>query len=365
MLAATVVVAITAVLVLLGLYTLQPNEAAIIQLFGAYRGTTRTPGLRATNPFYTRKKLSLRARNLNGERLKVNDKRGNPIEIAAVVVWRVDDTAKAFFDVDSYENYVKLQAEAAVRHLASSFAYDDADRTMPDTAEPTLLASATTVTRALVTELEERFEKAGVIVEEARITHLAYAPEIAQVMLRRQQAEAIIAARTKIVHGAVSMVQMALNELSERRVVELDDERRGGDGEQLVDGAVRRIGGAARSQHRHAVRLRAAHADDAPMTGKKAFLLRLDPAVWDGLERLARAELRSVNAEIEYLLRDALAQRGIKPKSTPAARRTTDSAAASDPLHALEAQEQERVDREHAEDREPDSRSSSRAPACA
>jgi len=225
-LAATVVVAITAVLVLLGLYTLQPNEAAIIQLFGAYRGTTRTPGLRATNPFYTRKKLSLRARNLNGERLKVNDKRGNPIEIAAVVVWRVDDTAKAFFDVDSYENYVKLQAEAAVRHLASSFAYDDADRTMPDTAEPTLLASATTVTRALVTELEERFEKAGVIVEEARITHLAYAPEIAQVMLRRQQAEAIIAARTKIVHGAVSMVQMALNELSERRVVELDDERR-------------------------------------------------------------------------------------------------------------------------------------------
>ena len=226
MLATTVAVAITAVLVLLGPYTLQPNEAAIIQLFGAYRGTTRTPGLRATNPFYTRKKLSLRARNLNGERLKVNDKRGNPIEIAAVVVWRVDDTAKAFFDVDSYENYVKLQAEAAVRHLASSFAYDDADRTMPDTAEPTLLASATTVTRALVTELEERFEKAGVIVEEARITHLAYAPEIAQVMLRRQQAEAIIAARTKIVHGAVSMVQMALNELSERRVVELDDERR-------------------------------------------------------------------------------------------------------------------------------------------
>ena len=226
MLATTVAVAITAVLVLLGLYTLQPNEAAIIQLFGAYRGTTRTPGLRATNPFYTRKKLSLRARNLNGERLKVNDKRGNPIEIAAVVVWRVDDTAKAFFDVDSYENYVKLQAEAAVRHLASSFAYDDADRTTPDTSEPTLLASATTVTRALVTELEERFEKAGVIVEEARITHLAYAPEIAQVMLRRQQAEAIIAARTKIVHGAVSMVQMALNELSERRVVELDDERR-------------------------------------------------------------------------------------------------------------------------------------------
>jgi regulator of protease activity HflC (stomatin/prohibitin superfamily) len=217
---------VAGVFVLAGLYTLQPNEAAIIQLFGAYRGTTRTPGLRATNPFYTRRKLSLRARNLNGERLKVNDKRGNPIEIAAVVVWRVDDSAKAYFDVDSYENYVKLQAEAAVRHLASSFAYDEADRAATDPAEPTLLASANAVTRALVAELEARFEKAGVIVEEARITHLAYAPEIAQVMLRRQQAEAIISARQKIVHGAVSMVQMALNELSERRVVELDDERR-------------------------------------------------------------------------------------------------------------------------------------------
>ncbi|HSC99128.1 MAG TPA: SPFH domain-containing protein [Casimicrobiaceae bacterium] len=218
---------IAGVLVLAGMYTLQPNEAAIIQLFGAYRGTTRRAGLRATNPFYTRKKISLRARNLNGERLKVNDKRGNPIEIAAVVVWRVDDTAKAWFDVDSYETYVKLQAEAAVRHLASSFAYDEDDRVAASGAgEPTLLASANAVTRALVAELEARFEKAGVIVEEARITHLAYAPEIAQVMLRRQQAEAIISARQKIVHGAVSMVQMALNELSERRVVDLDDERR-------------------------------------------------------------------------------------------------------------------------------------------
>ncbi len=223
----SIALCIASLLVLVGLYTLQPNEAAILQLFGDYRGTTRTPGLRATNPFYTRKKISLRARNLNGERLKVNDKRGNPIEIAAVVVWRVDDTAKAFFDIDNYENYVKLQAEAAVRHLASSFAYDDADGTITgNTAEPTLLASADIVVKALVHELEARFEKAGVIVEEARLTHLAYAPEIAQVMLRRQQAEAIIAARHKIVHGAVSMVQMALTELSERQVVELDDERR-------------------------------------------------------------------------------------------------------------------------------------------
>ncbi len=217
---------VVAAFVLGGLYTLQPNEAAILQLFGAYRGTTRVAGLRATNPFYTRKRISLRARNLNGERLKVNDKRGNPIEIAAVVVWRVDDTAKAFFDVDDYENYVKLQAEAAVRHLASSFAYDEDQSHPVAEREPTLLASADVVVKALVRELQARFDKAGVVVEEARLTHLAYAPEIAQVMLRRQQAEAIISARAKIVTGAVSMVEMALNELSAKAVVNLDDERR-------------------------------------------------------------------------------------------------------------------------------------------
>ncbi len=221
--AGLVIIAIGA-LTLAGLYTLQPNEAALLLLFGAYRGTTRVSGLRATNPFYTRRKLSLRARNLNGERLKVNDKRGNPIEIAAVVVWHVDDTGKASFDVDDYENFVKVQSEAAVRHLASSFAYDhgDADE---DTA-PTLLASGDIVARALVQELEARLDQAGVVVDEARLMHLAYAPEIAQVMLRRQQAEAIISARTKIVHGAVSMVQMALADLSAKQVVNLDDERK-------------------------------------------------------------------------------------------------------------------------------------------
>ncbi|HEX4522911.1 MAG TPA: SPFH domain-containing protein [Casimicrobiaceae bacterium] len=213
-------------LILAGLYTLQPNEAVILQLFGSYRGSSRVPGLRGTNPFYSRRKISLRARNLNGERLKVNDKRGNPIEIAAVVVWRVDDTARASFDVDNYENYVKLQSEAAVRHLASAFAYDHADTLAGSAPEPTLLASADSVSRALVVELQQRLDKAGVVVEEARLMHLAYAPEIAQVMLRRQQAEAIIAARTKIVHGAVSMVEMALRELSEKQVVALDDERK-------------------------------------------------------------------------------------------------------------------------------------------
>jgi regulator of protease activity HflC (stomatin/prohibitin superfamily) len=221
-----VVLFMLGLLVLAGLYTLQPNEAVILQLFGSYRGSSRAPGLRGTNPFYSRRKISLRARNLNGERLKVNDKRGNPIEIAAVVVWRVDDTARASFDVDNYENYVKLQSEAAVRHLASSFAYDHADTPAGSASEPTLLASADSVSRALVVELQQRLDKAGVVVEEARLMHLAYAPEIAQVMLRRQQAEAIIAARRKIVHGAVSMVEMALRELSEKKVVELDDERK-------------------------------------------------------------------------------------------------------------------------------------------
>jgi regulator of protease activity HflC (stomatin/prohibitin superfamily) len=223
--ASGIVLLIVAVLTLAGLYTLQPNEAAIIQLFGAYRGTSRVPGLRATNPFYSRKKMSLRARNLNGERLKVNDKRGNPIEIAAVVVWHVDDTAKAAFDVDDYENFVKVQSEAAVRHLASSFAYD-AEEIQDIAREPTLLESADIVARALERELQARLDQAGVMVEEARLMHLAYAPEIAQVMLRRQQAEAIIAARQKIVHGAVSMVEMALRELSAKQVVNLDDERK-------------------------------------------------------------------------------------------------------------------------------------------
>ncbi|HVJ73575.1 MAG TPA: SPFH domain-containing protein [Casimicrobiaceae bacterium] len=213
------------ILTLAGLYTLQPNEAAILQLFGDYRGTSRVPGLRFTNPFYSRKKMSLRARNLNGDRLKVNDRRGNPIEIAAVVVWRVDDTAKAAFDVDDYENYVKVQSEAAVRHLASSFAYDE-DETTGRPTGPTLLGSGDVVATALVAELQARLDQAGVAVTESRLSHLAYAAEIAQVMLRRQQAEAIIAARQKIVHGAVSMVEMALAELSAKKVVELDDERK-------------------------------------------------------------------------------------------------------------------------------------------
>jgi regulator of protease activity HflC (stomatin/prohibitin superfamily) len=215
--------------ILAGLYMLQPNEGAILLLFGAYKGTDRAEGLRWANPFYKKDKISLRARNLASERLKVNDKRGNPIEIAAAIVWRVHDTAQATFDVDDYEAYVRIQAEAAVRHLASNYAYDEGESgetTDAGSGEVTLRGGQDKVAASLARELQERFDQAGIVVEDAKLTHLAYAPEIAQVMLRRQQAEAIIAARSKIVHGAVSMVEMALKGLSERRIVELDDERR-------------------------------------------------------------------------------------------------------------------------------------------
>jgi len=204
-----------------GFFTLQPNQATVLILFGSYQGTVRDSGFFWTNPFNSRLRVSLRARNLNGEKLKVNDKRGNPIEIAAVVVWRVRDTAQARFDVDNYDSYVRVQSESALRHVASSYAYDDGE---PN--EVTLRSGGEVVAAALTVELQERLARAGVEVQEARLTHLAYAPEIAQTMLRRQQAEAVIAARQKIVHGAVSMVEMALNELSAKKVVVLDEERK-------------------------------------------------------------------------------------------------------------------------------------------
>jgi regulator of protease activity HflC (stomatin/prohibitin superfamily) len=212
------------ILTFAGLYMLQPNEAALLLLFGEYVGTDRSDGLRWANPFYRKKKISLRVHNLTSDKLKVNDKRGNPIEIAAAIVWRVRDTAQASFDVEDYEAYVRIQAEAAIRHLASVYAYDDGEDI--GQGEATLRAGQDRVAASLARELTERFDQAGIVVEDAKLTHLAYAPEIAQVMLRRQQAEAIITARQKIVHGAVSMVEMALKGLSERHIVELDDERK-------------------------------------------------------------------------------------------------------------------------------------------
>ncbi len=217
-------VAVAGLVLLAGLYMLQPNEAAILTLFGEYTGTDRSEGLRWANPLARKQKLSLRARNLNAPTLKVNDKRGNPVEIGAVVVWRVRNTAQAVFDVEDFETYVKVQAEAAVRHLASMYAYDDGEDLAE--GEQTLRGGMGPVAQALREELQARFEEAGVQLLDAKLSHLAYAPEIAQVMLRRQQAEAIVSARHKIVQGAVGMVEAALQGLAERNLIQLDDERR-------------------------------------------------------------------------------------------------------------------------------------------
>ena len=212
---------IAAIVLFMGFITLQPNNAVVLLLFGEYRGSLRESGFYWANPFFTKKRISLRLRNMEGQKLKVNDKQGNPIEIATVIVWRVQDTAQATFDVDDYAQYVNIQSETAVRHLANSYAYDHGEEN-----ELTLRSGVDEVSATLKDELAARLAKAGVAVEEARLTHLAYAPEIAGVMLRRQQADAIIAARQKIVHGAVSMVEMALKDLSERQVVEFDPDRK-------------------------------------------------------------------------------------------------------------------------------------------
>ncbi len=251
-----VALALLGLLMLGGYFTLQPNQARVLILFGAYKGTVRESGFHWANPFYSRTrgrdptkhasadeggarirlrsgakgelglaflptKLSLRAHNFSSDAIKVNDKRGNPVEIAAVVVWRVENTAQAVFDVEDYASYVEIQSESAIRSIASRYAYDQGEE-----HEITLRGGADEVALALKEELQVRLAKAGVIVEDARLTHLAYAPEIAPVMLRRQQAEAIIAARKIIVQNAVTMVHMALEDLDQKNVVKLDDERK-------------------------------------------------------------------------------------------------------------------------------------------
>jgi len=204
-----------------GVFVVNPNEGRVMQLFGDYVGTVKQPGLRWANPFYTKKRISLRVRNFESARLKVNDLEGNPIEIAAVVVWRVVDTAEAVFEVDDYQNFVKVQTEAAVRNLATRYKYD-----AHEDDQISLRGNTAEVAEHLKKEIQDRLAKAGVEVLEARISHLAYAPEIAQAMLQRQQAGAIIAARQRIVEGAVGMVQMALDLLSQRDILELDNERK-------------------------------------------------------------------------------------------------------------------------------------------
>lgn len=204
-----------------GFFIVQPNTAAVIQLFGDYKGTVREEGLRWANPFYSKQLVSLRIRNFESSKLKVNDLEGSPIEIGAIVVWQVVDSAEAVFSVDSYENFVHVQSEAALRQSATSYPYD-----MHDGHTVSLRSHTTEIAEHLRKEIQERLTSAGVQVLEARISHLAYAPEIAQAMLQRQQASAIIAARSKIVEGAVSMVHMALEQLAEKGVVRLDEERK-------------------------------------------------------------------------------------------------------------------------------------------
>jgi regulator of protease activity HflC (stomatin/prohibitin superfamily) len=204
-----------------GLFMVNPNEGKVLQLFGEYKGTAKLQGLRWANPFLTKKKVSLRIRNFESSHLKVNDIDGNPIEIAAVVVWKVFETAEAVFEVDDYEHYVKVQSEAALRNLATSYAYD-----AHDDAQVSLRGHTSAVADHLKREIHDRLVKAGVEVVEARISHLAYAPEIAAAMLQRQQAGAIIAARQRIVEGAVGMVEMALDMLSEKSILQLDEERK-------------------------------------------------------------------------------------------------------------------------------------------
>ena len=237
---------ILAVLIAKGFFLLQPNQAAAIQLFGAYQGTDRNTGLRWTWPWLSKRKISVRIHNVTSERLKVNDKRGNPVEIAANVVWRVDDTAQALFDVDDYREFVNIQIESAVRAIGSKYPYDDFDHD-----ELTLRGDGDHVANEMAAELQERVRAAGVVIDETRLTHLAYAQEIAGAMLRRQQAQAVVAARHTLVEGAVGMVEMALEQLSAKNVVELDDERR--DGLQSDGGAVRRARHAADRQRRFAV----------------------------------------------------------------------------------------------------------------
>lgn len=219
----TAVLGAFAFVLMFGFFIVSPNEGRVLVLFGRYRGTERREGLWWTNPFTLRHKVSLKARNLNGQRIKVNDLLGNPIEIAAVVVWQVRDTARAKFDVENYEEYVSVQSEAALRQLASAHPYDDGQSREVTT---TLRGSSVEVARELAAALEQRLERAGVEVVEARLSHLAYAAEIASAMLQRQQASAVIAARQMIVEGAVGMVEMALDELAKKQVVELDAERK-------------------------------------------------------------------------------------------------------------------------------------------
>ena len=246
-----ILLAIGGVFGMTGLFVVNPNEAKVMQLFGSYAGTVRRPGLRWANPFYSKKPISVRVRNFESGQLKVNDRNGNPIEIAAVVVWRVIDTAEAMFQVDQYEDFVAVQSESALRSLATGYAYDASIE-----SDLSLRGNTAEVAEHLRTEIQDRLFKAGVEVIEARISHLAYAPEIAGAMLQRQQADAVIAARAKIVEGAVGMVEMALGMLASQNLVELDNEKKAAMVSNLLvvlcsDRGTQPIIGTGSSSHHH------------------------------------------------------------------------------------------------------------------
>lgn len=269
--------------------------------------SSRFTGL-SVNPFAIQPRVSLKVRNFNSDKLKVNDAHGNPIEIAAVAVWKVVDSAKALFDVDNYEAFVAIQSETAIRALASRFPYDAPE------GEPSLRGEPESIAHDLGAELQERLNVAGVEVMEARLTHLAYAPEIAQAMLRRQQAQAIIAALQKIVEGAAGMVRMALDQVAEQGVVSLDEERKAA----LVNNLLVALVSESEAQPVLNTGTLYQEAPAGAMAEKKKFLLRLDPELYAALERWAADELRSINAQIEFLLREAGRRSGrLKPSRKP------------------------------------------------
>lgn len=294
-----------ALLILLspGFVVVQPNQARVLILFGCYAGTVTEAGLWWVNPFtlFWRRTISLRVRNLQRERIKVNDASGNPIEIAGVVVWRITDTARAGLDVEDYEQFVVVQGETALRHLASQYPYDDYAA-----AATSLRGNAVEVRNALAAELQTCLVTAGVEVLETRLTHLAYAPEIAEAMLRRQQTEAILAARKTMVLGAVGLVQMALAQLADSDLVQLDPERKAA----MVSNLMVVLSGD------HAptpVLNTGTPKTEAPMPDPKRFLLRLDPRLFEALRRWAKDDLRSINGQIEYLLTEQARRAGRLP----------------------------------------------------
>lgn len=289
-------------LILPRFFIVNPNGSKGLVLFGAYKGTVKANGFFWANPFYRKDKISLRARNFDSERLKVNDKKGNPIMISVILVWRVKDTYRSAFDVDNYVDFVRVQTDAAVRKLAGSYAYNNFD---DDQSEFTLRSGLQEVNVALEKELDERLEIAGIHVHEARIGYLAYAPEIASAMLRRQQAEAIVAARFKIVEGAVGMVELALDMLSARDVIELDDDKKAAMVSNLMvvlcgDKDVTPVVMPERCTNN--------------MSKKKAFVIRIDPETLDALEKWAADEFRSTNGQIEFILDQSLKKARRSPK---------------------------------------------------